>query len=333
MPRVSGFQHRSGRHCRTAALRNISDFYEWEFDEPACFGFGAGLATIYAERPGMPRRGFNGVAPWLEGAFFERLDVPHRDREGDDWASAWDDVTEHLDSDDPVLLLLDPDSLEYLGTDHTPPHAAVAVGYDDEAVELSDGARDDVQDVAREDLRDAWTIDRFAPMEHRRIVVTRGRVLQDRRTAATRAVAETAAYMRRPLDAERTTGGPGEEGLPALESLAADIPGLGDDGNASPGVAAILGGIDCHGVDAAYRDLYADAIEGLESWASAGGDKGERMRDIANGWRRVGELLADVVGSGDGQAVGAALAEAGGVLGDVAEREAAFFEDVEDAVR
>ena len=333
MPRVSGYDHGTGRHCRSAALRNLSTFYGWGYDEPACFGFGAGLASTYAANPETGWKVWSGVAPWLERAFFERLEISHVEREGDEWDSAWDDVTEHLDADEPVLLFVDSAALHYTDADHDPPHAVVAVGYDDDGVVVSDGTVDDLQELSHAELRDAWAIDRTVSMQNRHLVVTRGRVRQDRRTAATRAVRETAEYMLHPLDAARTTRGPGEEGLSALRSFVDDLPGLADSDEAVERADDARRGISSHGVDAAFRGLYADAIEDLESWSHAGGDKGERMQDVARGWRQVGGLLGDACAADDPDERAATLSEAGSVLGDVADREEAFFEDVERETR
>ncbi|MGM0590947.1 MAG: BtrH N-terminal domain-containing protein [Halobacteriota archaeon] len=331
MRHLEGYEHRLGRHCGSAALRNLSGFYRWGFDEPACFGFGAGLVSTYVDHSEQPWRVFHPSAPWLERAFLDRFEIPYAVREGDDWDDAWTNLTSHLDENDPVMLFVDPKDLEYLPDHpHYPPHVVLAVGYDEVSVLLSDATMSAPQAISTERLRDAWNVDRYVSMQHQNLVVTRPRIVEDRRTAATRAVRDTATYMLDPLGLGRTTRGPQVEGVRALETFAADVPTWADLPDPTGPLRDAVRALTFHGEDAALRGLYADAIEDLESWAHVGGDKGEQLHDIAREWRTVGELLMDALASGESEDVTATLDEAGSILGDIAAREESYFERIRE---
>ncbi|MFB6154996.1 MAG: BtrH N-terminal domain-containing protein [Haloferacaceae archaeon] len=332
MLQLEGYVHRSGLHCGSAALRNLAASYDWTFDEAAAFGFGSGLGARYDARPDGSWKVFRGGAPWLERAFFEHFEVPHSVREGDGWESAWDDVTGHVDRGDPVLLSLDPADLAYLEEDHVPPHTVLAVGYDDDAVLLSDGVREEPTRLPLDDLRRAWDVDRFVTMRHRYLVVTRPRLVADRRTAATRAVRETARFMVEPLNASRATGAPGEEGIPALRAFAEDLSRWSDRDDPTGPVRDAVRSIEGHGEGAALRSLYGEAIAELASWAHAGGDKGERVRDVAEQWRRVRSTLTESLRTDDDAVRTAKLEAASNLLTDVADREEAIFEEIVERV-
>lgn len=333
MRSLEGYTHQTGRYCGSGALSNLASFYGWDVDEPACFGFGSGLASVYAGVPGASRKRFRGRAPWLERAFFERFRIPHLERAGDDWEAAWDDVTMHLETDDPVLLFLAPGALPYrAGESHESPHAVLLVGYDDDAALVSDATRESLEELSLADLRRAWDDPNPNGARNRYLVVTRPRLIESRQTAATRAVRDTATYMTEPLNLERSTGAPGEAGVEALRAFATDISRWGDDPDAAEAARVARGSIAVHGEDAAFRGLYADALEYLESWAHTGGDKGERLQAVAAQWRTVDSLLEQAAAQ-TGTAQRATLEEAGNVLLDVAEREEHLFTEIREHVR
>ena len=199
--RLSGYDHLTGRHCGATALFNLSDYYDWGYDEASCFGYGAGLAQRYSTVDGRPWRVFSGCGPWLERAFLDHLEIPHHIREGDPWSPAWTDVTTQLDEGHPVLVFLDPAALPYLmDGEHVPPHVVVVVGYDDSDILLSDGARSALQSVPHETFREAWDLTDPIGWTNRHIVVTRPRHLADETDAAARATRNVAAHVLRPLD-------------------------------------------------------------------------------------------------------------------------------------
>ncbi|WP_423751407.1 BtrH N-terminal domain-containing protein [Salinirarus marinus] len=327
MHRVPDFDHQSGRHCGAAALRNLAEYYDWGYSEPVCFGVGGGVGFVTADE-GAWRR-FRPCPAWLERAFFENLDVPHLAREDEDADQAWSDVTDRLDDHDPVVVYLDPGRLPYLDDDHLPPHVALAVGYDDHTVLLSDATREDPQEVSHATFREAWVAERDDDA-YGFLAVTRPETLEDMQTAATRGVRATATGMVSPLDAGFSTGGPGEEGIPAMQSFAADVAAWDALSRPSAPVGAAVRSVDWHGEGAALRGLYADAIDELSSWARIGGGRAGTMRSVADEWRTVRELFEEA--HRDPGDPSDELAEAASVLGDVVDREEAFFEDVLDAL-
>ncbi|MFC4360625.1 BtrH N-terminal domain-containing protein [Halobium salinum] len=75
---LDGFDHQTGSHCGSAALRNLAEYHHWGLDEAACFGFGAGLGFELLELSGQKWAAFRPCARSFEPAFFERMRVPHR---------------------------------------------------------------------------------------------------------------------------------------------------------------------------------------------------------------------------------------------------------------
>lgn len=334
MQHVSGWDHQPGRHCGSTALSNLASFYHWGFDEPTCFGLGTGIASVYTDHPTEPWRVFRGCGHWLEQSFFERMEAPHLLREGDGFDAAWSAVTSYLDDDDPVVLFLDPANLDHLqGDAHDPPHVAVAIGYDDEAATLSDGAVDDQVELPLDDLREAWASGWPDGHAHRHLVVTRSRTFVDEETAANRAVRETTTYMLEPRTVDFAVGPPGEHGLDALEAFAADVATWPDLPDPAAPARDALAGIVCHGEDAAFRGLYADALDDLAPQAGLGTGPADRLRRITDEWRTVRDLLADAVDADGDRQRDAALAEAGSILGDVADRERDLFAQIRRELR
>jgi hypothetical protein len=332
METVEGYDHQSGVHCGAAALRNVSEYYGWAYSEAACFGIGGGPAFVLYEVPEEPWVAFRASPTWLERAFFERLGVPHSFREGDDFGTALENVTGHVDDDDPVLVFLDPAPLEYLPEepDHLPPHVAVVTGYDDATVQLSDGAMETRQTVSHSTLADAWVHDRVVSLAHEYLVVTRARTTEADHTAAAAGLRQAATYMLEPLQVERDARGPGEEGIPALRSFA-DYLGTWPDALDTAGpVRAARRSIDEHGEGAAFRGLYADALAELGQRVGFGGDLSGRMASVGQEWHTVAELLGETLAEDDPGA--RRFEEAASVVGDVADREEAIFEDIADAL-
>lgn len=332
MELVEGYDHRSGVHCGAAALRNVAGYYGWHYTEAACFGIGGGPAFVLYEHPEEPWVTFRTSPLWLERAFLERLGVPHAFRDGDDFGTAWEDATERVDDDDPVVLFLDPASLGYLPAEsaHLPPHVAVMVGYDDGAgtVLLSDGAMERRQEVPRETLRDAWTHDRFVPLANEYLVVTRAARTRDGTDAAAAGLRQAATYALDPLHVERDARGPGEEGLVALRSFSTYLGAWPDLPDPAGPVRAARRSIDEHGDGTAFRGLYADALDELGQRTGLPADLGDRMAGAGETWRTVAERLGDVLAGGEPRA--ATFEEAASLVAGVADREEAVFEDLAD---
>ncbi|MFW6265548.1 MAG: DUF4872 domain-containing protein, partial [Halanaeroarchaeum sp.] len=265
---------------------------------------------------------------WLERAFFERTGIPHLFRSGDDFAMAWENVAARVEDDDPVMVFLDPASLPYLSPDaaHVPPHVAVVVGYEDETVLLSDAAVEERQELSRETLERAWSHDRYLSMENEYLVVTRSAKTADGTDAAAAGLRQAATYMLEPLHVKRNARGPGEEGLVALRQFADSLGLWADlDDPVSP-VRAARRAIDEHGDASAYRGLFADSLAELGRRTGVPIDLSDRMERVAREWGAVADRLDDILEE-EGQRA-ATFEEAASLVGGIAEREEAIFEEL-----
>jgi hypothetical protein len=327
---VEGYDHQPGVHCGAAALRNVSGYYGWNYSEAACFGVGGGPAFVLYEHPEEPWVTFRTSPVWLERAFFERLGISHLFREGDAFETAWEEVTARIDEDDPVILFLDPDGLEYLPGDppHLPPHVAVATGYDDETVQLSDGAMEELVTVSRSTLEAAWSHSRFLPMEHEYLVVNRARVTAGETDAIAAGLRQAATYMLEPLEVKRDARGPGEEGLPALRSFGDYLGTWPDLPEPVRPVRAAHRSVDEHGDGTAFRALYADALGELGQRTGLAHDLAGRMADVGEEWRDVAGRLSDIAEADDPRP--ASFEVAASLVGDIADREEAIFRAIAD---
>lgn len=328
MPSLDSYHHRPATHCGAGALRNVSDFYNWGYDEAACFGLGAGLVFDALARSHDHWPTVRPSAAWLVEAFFENLEIPHFVGENDDWHGAWDDVADTIDSDDPAVLFLDSEELAYLPDEdnHPFPHVVVLIGYDDEDVQFSDASQEEIHSVPRETLRDAWTIDGVVSHERKYLTVTRARQMTDAGTAAARSINQTVDYFQHALDAPRTTGTPGDEGIPALRSFAADLPAWSDLDDPEAAARATVHALDWHGEGTALRGLYAESLGELAPRAGLGGGWSDQLADVADEWRSVIDLLRTVHEDDADTDLEATFEEAGSVLAATVEREEQFFD-------
>jgi hypothetical protein len=328
MEYVDGYDHQSGVHCGAAALRNVTEYYGMGYSEAACFGVGGGPAFVLYENPDAAWVTFRATPTWLERAFFERLGVSHTFRAGDDFETVWAEVTGRVDENDPVVLFLDPASLEYLGDEppHLPPHVAVLVGYDERTAQLSDGARTDRVEVDRETLRAAMRTDRLVPLENEYLAVDRARATEDDTDAAAAGLRQAAAYMLAPLEVHRDARGPGEEGLSALRSFADYLGVWPDLPDPARPVGVARRAIDEHGEGAAFRGLFARSLEELGRRTGIAHDLGDRMETVAGEWRTVATRLEEL----ESEPGPERFEEAASLVGDIADREEALFEDLSD---
>lgn len=339
MERINSYVHQPGRHCGSAALSNLATYYDWDFDEAACFGLGGGIASVYVQPPEAPWHGFLGRAPWLEELFFETIGVSYYLAEDVDWETAWDDVTTHLDMSEPAILFVDPTALPGIeaGT-HPLVHPVVAVGYDEDTMLISDGNRDGLVEVHRTDLREAWSFDGVVSTRNRHLVVTDPdmgvehteagtRSVRGELQVANRGIRETTSYMLDTQEYERTLGAVGDHGIDALRTLASEMPTWTESGDGTEAASYTAACIDSLGDGAAFRRLYADALETLAPDAGIGGGQADRMATIADEWADVASILRDA-----GEDPQPALNEAASVVEGIAEQEEAFFEHVREAL-
>ncbi|MEF8778388.1 MAG: BtrH N-terminal domain-containing protein [Natronomonas sp.] len=330
MELVEGYDHQPGVHCGAAALRTITRYYGWNYSEAACFGIGGGPAFVLYEHHEKPWVTFRASSTWLERAFLERLGIPHSFQKGDDFEASWENVTGHIDDDDPVLLFLDPTALPYLPENpaHLPPHVTVLIGYEDETAHLSDAAIETRQEVSRATLEEAWSSDGFVPLNNEYLVVTRARRTEDGTDAAAAGLRQAATYMLEPLQIKRDARGPGKEGLPALRSFGDYLGTWPDLPEPVRPVRAARRNIDEHGDGTAFRELYAESLEELGQRTGLAHDIADRMAGVADVWRIIAERLDDVLEEDEPSP--AHFEEAASLVGDVADREEAIFTTLRD---
>lgn len=346
--RIDGFDHATGAHCGSTSLRDLSDYYRWGLSEPACFGLGSGLGFAFLELPVSPWRMFIGRPLWLEAAFFENLDIPHTERRGDDWETAWNDAKRHLDAGDPVLVFVDLYYLDYYDTDtHFAPHSLLVVGYDEDAdateaphadpdagtgvAYMADSEFDEVQPLPLSSLREAWAAKDMLPLDNR-YIVAEGGPQADVGAAARDAIRETARYMLDPADASRETLGDrmglGTHGLPGMHAFAdsmADWPELED-----PTWTARFAyqNVERRGTGGgAFRGLYAPFLDELGADAGLDDSFAEEMHGIADDWSSLAAVLYEASET-DPSEMAPLLADAAERVHAVADREEAFYEDV-----
>lgn len=328
MKLVEGYDHQPGVHCGAAALRNVSQYYGWQYDEASCFGIGGGAAFVRYQQPGEPWSTFRASPLWLERAFFERLGVSHTVSDGEDFETAWSTVTGAVDTDDPAVLFLDPEPLPYLPADggHLPPHVAVLIGYDGDAVVLSDAAAADRQSISRATLRRAWRSEGVVPLDHESLIVTRTRRTIEGNDAAAAGLRQAARYMLDPLSIQRDARGPGSEGILALRSFADRLGSWAELSDPRAPVNAALRSIDGHSDGTAYRALFAESLATLGQRTGLPTELADRTERVARQWRTVGDLLGDVVAEADPSP--ARFEEAASVVADIADREESIFVDL-----
>ncbi|MCU4750671.1 BtrH N-terminal domain-containing protein [Halobacteria archaeon AArc-curdl1] len=328
MELVDGYVHQSGVHCGASALRNVTAHYGWNYSEATCFGVGGGPAFVLYEHPHEPWVTFRASPTWLERAFFERLGVPHLHRAGDDIETAWETVTDHVDENDPVILFLDPASIDYLPEDpaHVPPHVTVLIGYDDETALLSDAAMEEPQEVSRSTLEAAWSHETFGRLENESLVVTRAARTEDETDAVAAGLRQAATYVVDPLAVKRDARGPGEEGLPAIRSFGDYVGRWPELPEPARPVRIARRSIDEHGDGTAYRGLFAESLAELGQRTDLPPSLADRMDATGSQWNTVAERLEEILEHDDPQP--ALYEEAATLIGNVADSEAGLFADL-----
>jgi len=333
MALVEGYDHQSGAHCGAAALRNVAAYYGWNDSEAVCFGIGGGPAFVLYDHPEEPWVTFRASPTWLERAYFERLGIPHLFQRGEDFETAWGEVTARVDEDDPVVLFLDPAALDYLPErpPHVPPHAVVLVGYDDGTAHLSDGAMATRQEVSLATLSEAWASDRFVSLDNEYLVVTRARRTENETDAIAAALRQTATYLLDPLEVKRDARGPGKEGLPAIRAFADYLAAWPDLPEPARPVRAARRSLGEHGGGTAFRRLYADSLGALGQRTGLPPDLADRMAGLGREWDTVATRLDRILAREDPQPE--IFEEAASLVGDIADREEALFETLADELR
>jgi hypothetical protein len=132
---VRGFVHRTGQHSVSTALRDILEFNDFKFTEEMVFGLDCGLGFMYWQSKDMvPPILIGGCAN--EGARLacQILGIKLEQRTAADASAAWEGLKKSIDGNEPVMLRVDLQYLDYLkrpGGMHFGRHYIVASGYDE----------------------------------------------------------------------------------------------------------------------------------------------------------------------------------------------------------
>ena len=323
---VEDYDHRTGEHCASTALRNILRFHGTEISEPMIIGLAGGIGFFYLSGEEIsPSRMFHGRTFGLESDFCENANIPFEDVEEPDDDRAWAAVRERIDAGIPVMLSTDTFYLGYHHTtSHFPGHRLVLVGYDDASREvyLADRKFDELVVCGYEELRRARNSNSYPiPCRNQygdfRGAMRLGRPLVEAIRIAMRRNAEW-MLLRSP---EALTG------IAAMRKLSADLPGwaeLEDWSWASRFGYQVV--IKRGAGGSFFRSLYADFLEEAAARVPEINAMGlpKRMQDIAAGWRDLASVLKDQ--SERNSCDPALFTRAGGLTAVLADREEAFFE-------
>jgi len=333
MPRLS-LEHRPGAHCGSTALRDLSTYYDWGFDEPACFGLGEGLGFSYLELPVSPSRAIFGRTGWLERVFFENLGIGHEIHEGQAFDVAWDSITSEIDAGDPVMIFTDLYYLDYYETDtHFAPHSLLVVGYDEDVVHLADSEFAEIQRLPLDRLANALTSEHVVPLQCRYLTIEDPTVTTPFPEAAELAIAETATYMLDPAESRRGSKYFTSQGVGEIERFAAALPEWHDLDEAAWTIRFAYQNIERRGTGGgAFRRLYADFLDQAADAGVAPEDASTEMTEIADEWTAVSELLYEASEPDDEAVLRDRLAGASERVEALADRERHLYESLSGAV-
>ncbi|UCE85656.1 MAG: BtrH N-terminal domain-containing protein [Deltaproteobacteria bacterium] len=324
--RVEGYEHRTGAHCASTALRNILRFHRIELSEAMIFGLSSGLGFYYLRSPDWsPARMFHGRTATLEEDLGRNTGLPFADRPEPDDDRAWELVRRRVDAGEPVMVSTD---TYYLGyhhtTSHFPGHRAVVVGYDPVAatVFLADRRFEEYQTCSFDELRRARNAPDYALRCQNRYgdfygEVTLGRPLAEAiRTALRRNCTMHLTHPTEPV-----------VGIGGMRALAADFGSwrrLEDWSWAARFGYQVI--VKRGSGGSFFRSLYAEFLQEVSALVPAVGDAGLplQMSEIAAGWRDLAAVLEEQ--SEREQCSAALFGRAGDLTTELADAEAGFFD-------
>lgn len=219
---VETYQHRTGEHCASTALRNLLAHDGIELSEGMVFGLASGLGFFYLRSDEMsPTRLFHGRTMSLESDLGANTGIRLTDRPEPDDERAFAIVRERIDGGTPVMISTDTFYLPYQNTkSHFPGHRCVLVGYDDDSrsVWIADRKFDEYQRCSFDDVRRARNApdypmscdNQYGDAEGR---LTLGRPLEE---AIRIAVVRNARAMLEPDDSLPA-------GIPAMRAVASEL--------------------------------------------------------------------------------------------------------------
>lgn len=334
------FEHTTGAHCGSTALRDLSTYYGWGFDEPTCFGLGEGLGFAYLDLPTSPHRAIFGRTGWLERVFFENLGIDHEIHEGESFEVAWESITEQIDAGDPVMIFTDLYYLDYYDTDtHFAPHSLLVVGYEagDETTEgyvhLADSEFETLQRLPLDRLEKALTSTHVVPLQCRYLTIEEPTVTVEFGQAATAAARETATYMLDADASERSAKFFAGQGVDQTEAFAADLPNWHELDDPFWTARFAYQNIERRGTGGgAFRHLYADFLAEAAEVSSVPQQYATEMHEIAGEWTAVGELLSEASESESDEQFRTLLADASEDVLAIAERERTLYRSLLDSL-
>ena len=151
--------HTPGRHCGSTGIRDLVNFHGLDFDEPMCFGIGAGLGLWYLKDGRLPATRMIHVRSLdLENQFFSRIGAPFAWRQYDDPDNSGSDLRACLDRGLPAIVQTDIFHLPYYqSSTHFPGHLITVWGYDVQGrvFFVTDTERPDVQAVPFDNMKAA----------------------------------------------------------------------------------------------------------------------------------------------------------------------------------
>jgi hypothetical protein len=323
---VDDYEHRTGEHCASTALRNLLVHQGTELSEGMIFGLASGLGFFYLRGEMSPSRMFHGRTMSLENDFGLNTGVPLVDRVEPDAGSAWQAVRDSIDNGVPVMVSTDTFYLGYHHTtSHFPGHRCVVVGYDDDAetVWIADRKFDDYQQCSYQELARARNAPDYPMTCNNQYGELSGKMeLRQPLAAAVRAaLARNAKEMLEPT-AEVPAG------IPAMRALAAEFPEWSDIGDWSWAArfgyqVVIKRGAGGH----FFRSLYADFLRESATLVPeiAAELPAGRMHEIAARWCDLAAVLKDQ--SERDECEPDLFARAGRIAADLADAEERFFGD------
>jgi hypothetical protein len=132
---IDGYESFPGDHCGSVAMRGLLHHYcGLDLPEPAVFGLGSGVASVYLSGPSLdPSAVLFGRTATMESDLAANLQVDYRERPEADDDEAWRIVREEVLAGRPTMLSGDIIYLDYRDFKvHFPGHRFVLLGFDDE---------------------------------------------------------------------------------------------------------------------------------------------------------------------------------------------------------
>ena len=266
---IDDFKIYPGDHCGSVAMRGLLEYYcDLELPEAAVFGLGAGVASVFMQRPDAdPSLVLFGRTMSMEADLGQNLGIDYREQTEADDDEAWRIVREEALAGRPSMLSGDIFYLDYRDFKvHFPAHRFILLGFDDEAEQafIGDRIRDEPETCSLRAVKRSRNAPEGISSENLWGRFHDTNVGTDLRTAAERALRQCARTM---LEAPAL---PEEQrdfvaiGLEATRNYADALPGIHGDPNAQSIASFNASCLEKFGNGGGnFRRLYA----GFLSWA------------------------------------------------------------------